>query len=46
MKIPDFFKKSDTDDDQNTLSRSDLDQAIENVETKGERDCTRGILKE
>ena len=32
VKITDFFKKSNTGDDQNTLSRSNLDQAVENVE--------------
>ena len=32
-----FFKKIDTCDDQNTLSRSDLNQTKENVETEGER---------
>ena len=42
----DFFKKSDTGDDQNTSNRSDLDQAIENVKTEGERDGTSRIFKE
>ena len=44
--ISSFFKKSDTGDDQNTSSRSDLNQAIENFETEGERDCTRRIFEE
>ena len=42
VKITDFFKKSDTDDDQ----RSDLDQAIENVEPEVETDRTRKRFKE
>ena len=41
-----FFKKSETGYDQNTWSRSDLNQAIENVETEWERDRTRRIFKE
>ena len=44
--ISDFFKKPDMGDDQNPLSWSYLDQAIKNVETKGERDRTRKIFKE
>ena len=41
-----FFKKSETGDDQNTWSRSDLNKAIETVETEWERDHTRRIFKE
>ena len=41
--VSSFFKKSDTGHDQNTF---DLNQAIENVERKGERDRTRRIFEE